>query len=105
MQQLHTAYSRLHNVRHGRSAHLFRAHFTARPITSDRDLLAVCRYIALNPVKACLVDKPLNWPWSSTRNHAGLDQAAIPLDETPLQAALDDDPNWRQRYTRLLEDA
>src|SRR5438034_4443718 len=30
MQQLHTWYSRLHNKRNGRSAHLFRAHFFAR---------------------------------------------------------------------------
>ncbi len=33
MQQLHTQYSRGHNRRNERSAHLFRAHFGAREIT------------------------------------------------------------------------
>src|SRR5438477_87330 len=35
MEQLHTGYSHTHNRKHGRRAHLFRAHFGAREITSD----------------------------------------------------------------------
>ena len=32
-------------------------------------LLAVCRYVELNPVAARLVKKPQAWPWSSYRAH------------------------------------
>jgi putative transposase len=102
LQRLHTEYSRQHNRRHGRSAHLFRAHCFARRVTEDDDLLGVYRYIARNPVEAGLVDNLLDWRWASTRAHAGLERPAIPLDERPLRAALDGSPHWRQRYADLI---
>jgi REP-associated tyrosine transposase len=102
LRLLHTGFSRCHNRRHGRSAHLFRAHCAARAVTTDRQLLATYRYIARNPVRAGLVLDPLDWPWSSARAHAGIDPPAIPLDERPLRDALDDNPAWRDRYRRLI---
>jgi putative transposase len=98
LQDLHTKYSRDHNRRHGRSAHLFRAHCLTRAVTSTEQLLNAYRYVARNPVRANLVLDPLEWPWSSARAHAGLEPPAIPLDERPLREAFDDDPNWRDRY-------
>ena len=102
LQRLHTEYSRHHNRRHGRRAHLFRAHCFARRVTDTDDLLGVYRYIARNAVEAGLVRDPLEWPWASTRAHAGLARPMVPLDERPLRAALDDDPAWRERYARLV---
>ena len=98
LQRLHTQYSRWHNRRHGRSAHLFRAHAMIREIGSDAQLLAACRYLALNPVEAGLVTDPLDWPWSSARAHAGLEQPRIPLAESDLRAAFGDCADWRERY-------
>jgi REP element-mobilizing transposase RayT len=98
LQRLHTDYSRWHNRRHGRSAHLFRAHAMTREIGSDAQLVAACRYLALNPVEAGLVTDPLDWPWSSARAHAGLERPRIPLAETDLRAALGDCADWRERY-------
>jgi REP element-mobilizing transposase RayT len=103
LQRLHTEYSRHHNRRHRRRAHLFRAHRLARRINDDNDLLGAYRYLARNPVEAGLVDDPLEWPWASTRAHAGLERAAIPLDETPLRNVLDDSPNWRLHYLQLIQ--
>jgi putative transposase len=105
LQQLHTGYSRRHNRRHGRSAHLFRAHCVTRAVTTDRQLLATYRYIARNPVRANLVLDPLDWPWGSARAHAGLDPPAAPLDDSPLRAAFHDDVDWRRRYRRLVRRA
>ena len=102
MQQLHTQYSRGHNRRHERSAHLFRARFGAREITDARQLLNAARYIARNPVDARLVADPFAWPWGSARAHAGLDQPSTPLDETPLRAAFDGEDDWRERYSRFV---
>ena len=103
LQRLHTEYSRHHNRRQKRSAHLFRAHCLARRIHDDADLLGAYCYLARNPVAASLTHDPLEWPWASTRAHAGLESPAIPLAHAPLQAALDHNPNWRQRYVALIQ--
>jgi putative transposase len=98
LQRLHTEYSRHHNRRHHRSAHLFRAHALAREITSNEHLVVACTYLARNPVNAGLVDDPLTWPWSSARTHAGLEPPHIPLAESDLQAAFGGHSNWRAGY-------
>jgi putative transposase len=103
LQQLHSWYSRWHNGRQGRSAHLFRAHFFARELTSDADLLVACRYVAYNPVAAALSNDPFSWPWSSAAASAGIVAPAIPLDSGPLRAALDDSGNWQRRYRAFIE--
>jgi hypothetical protein len=95
---LHTEYSRRHNRRRGRSAHLFKAHPYTGEIESDRQLVAACRYLARNPVRAGLVTDPLEWPWGSARAHAGLEAPAIPLVEDALRPAFGGSPNWRRRY-------
>jgi putative transposase len=105
LQQLHTEYSRWHNRRHDRSAHLFRAHAMTKEITSDRQLVAACRYLALNPVEAGLVTDPLAWRWSSARAHAGLEQPRVPLAESDLRAAFGGGENWRERYRTMIENA
>jgi putative transposase len=105
LQRLHSDYSRRHNRRHGRSAHLFRAHPVTREIGSDAQLLAACRYLALNPVEAGLVTDPLDWPWSSTRAHAGLERPRIPLAESDLRAAFGDVGDWRERYRAQIDTA
>jgi REP-associated tyrosine transposase len=102
LQLLHAGYSRNHNRRHLRSAHLFRAHCATRRVTSDRQLLATYRYIARNPVRADLVLDPLDWLWGSARAHAGIDQPAIELDERPLREAFGTVPDWRAAYRRLV---
>jgi REP element-mobilizing transposase RayT len=103
LQHLHTGYSRWHNRRHGRSAHLFRAHAMTKEIASDRQLVAASRYLALNPVVAGLVHDPLAWRWSSARTHAGLEQAPIPLAEDDLRAAFGNGDDWRKRYRSTIE--
>jgi REP-associated tyrosine transposase len=105
LQHLHTEYSRWHNGRHRRSAHLFRAHAMTKQVASERQLVAACRYVALNPVEAGLVDDPLEWPWGSARAHAGLEQPQVPLVEHDLRAALGGGDDWRERYRSTIESA
>jgi REP element-mobilizing transposase RayT len=103
LQCLHTEYSRWHNRRHGRRAHLFRAHPLAREISSDRQLIAAARYLALNPVEAGLVSDALEWPWSSARAHAGMSRPRIPLFEHDLLAAFGGGAAWRTEYRTQIE--
>ena len=101
LQRLHTEYSRWHNRRHGRSAHLLRAHPGIREIESDEQLVAAARYVARNPVKAGLVGDPLAWPWSSAPAHAGVEQARLPLAETDLRNAFGGE-GWRREYREQI---
>jgi REP element-mobilizing transposase RayT len=105
LQRLHTRHSRRHNKARDREAHLFRAHPSAREVTSDADLLNVCRYLAYNPVLAGLAPDPFSWPWSSAAASAGLVPSPIPLDEAPIRAALGDTSDWRDRYRLYLDAA
>ena len=103
LQRLHSGYSRAHNKRAGRTAHLFRAHFFARELESDEDLLWTARYLAWNPVVAGLAPHPFAWRWSSAAASAGLARPALPLDVEPLESALGPGPDWRRRYRRFIE--
>jgi putative transposase len=102
IQQLHGWYARRHNKSHSRGAHLFRAHFFAREIRSDDDLLSTCRYVAHNPVAAGLCETPFDWPWSSVAATAGLAPPAIPLETGPIRAALGDRPDWQTHYRYFI---
>jgi len=48
-----------------------------RYIRDERHFEAVVRYIHDNPVKARLVERPEDWPWSSAREFAGLAEPAL----------------------------
>lgn len=98
LHALHGGYARKHNRRHGRTAHLFRAHPLARRIEDNDDLLWTARYIARNPLRAAMVLGPFDWPWSSANAHAGLARALLILDEHPLRGAYEEATDWRRRY-------
>ena len=98
LHRLHGGYARHHNIRHGRTAHVFRAHPLARRIEDNDDLKWADRYIAHNPVEAGLVLDPFDWQWSSAHAHAGIAQPPVPLHEAPIRAAYDNHPNWRDQY-------
>lgn len=47
------------------AGHLYQGTYKSFPIQKDEHLLAVCRYVERNPVRAQLVEKAEDWPWSS----------------------------------------
>ena len=65
MLRLNGAYARRFNARHRRVGHVFQGPYRAQVVKRDEHLLEVCRYIALNPVRAGLCTEPASWPWSS----------------------------------------
>lgn len=67
MRLLNAAYAGYYNRRHGQAGGLFQDRYFARRITSQRELHAVLRYVALNPVRAGLCDRPDDWRWSGHR--------------------------------------
>jgi putative transposase len=52
---------------HHSSGHIWQGRFKAFPMEDDERLLTALRYIERNPLRARLVDRADDWPWSSLR--------------------------------------
>lgn len=64
----HRRYTGFVNARHRWTGHLWQGRYAAVAM-DEAHLAAAARYVALNPVRARLVDRAQDWPWSSTRAH------------------------------------
>jgi putative transposase len=69
---LNGEYAQWWNRKHGKVGHAFQGRFKDQIVQRERYLLALLRYIALNPVRAGLVTRPEEWEWSSYQGLAGL---------------------------------
>ena len=67
MRQLNSAYSQSFNRRHGLVGAVMQGRYKAILVQKDSYLLELARYIALNPVRAAIVERPESWLWSSYR--------------------------------------
>jgi len=72
MRQLNGNHASRYNRRHDRRGHVFEARYRSILVEGAQYLLAVCRYVVLNPVRAGMCDRPEEWSWSSYRATAGL---------------------------------
>jgi putative transposase len=69
MHWLKTAYAAYFNSRHKRNGHLFQGRFLAALVEKEAHLMALTRYIHLNPVRAGIVERPEEYFWSSYREY------------------------------------
>lgn len=65
MRQVNGVYAQWWNHRHERVGHVTQGRFKAQVVQQERYLMAVCRYVLLNPVRAGLTSTPEAWEWSS----------------------------------------
>ncbi len=75
MRQVNSVYTQKFNFSNNRIGHLFQGRFKSILVEKDLYLLALARYIVLNPVRAGMVRAAKDWPWSSYRATAGLSSA------------------------------
>jgi putative transposase len=66
MRTLDRDFARYQNLRCNRTGHLWQGRFFSCPVYDRWETLA---YIELNPVRAGIVENPLDWEWSSARAH------------------------------------
>ena len=66
MRTLDRDFARYQNLRCKRTGHLWQGRFFSCPVY---DMWEVLAYIELNPVRAGIVENPLDWEWSSARAH------------------------------------
>jgi putative transposase len=89
--EAHRRYTRRVNFRENWRGHLWQGRF-ASFVLDHYYLLAAARYIERNPVRAGLVKRPEQWPWSSAAAHlAGQDDALVKV--APLLKSV---PDWRK---------
>ena len=84
--------SPLHQFHHARgrwTGQLFQSRFASVAMDESHLISAVC-YVSLNPVRARLVARPEDWPWSSVRAHInGADDGLV-----TVRAVLDRIPHF-----------
>ena len=71
MRQLNGVYTQRFNRRHGMVGHLFQGRYKAILVQKDTYLLELTRYVVLNPLRARIVERLEDWPWSSYRSMIG----------------------------------
>ena len=78
------------NRRRSERSELWQARFFDRALRTVKEYNDKVEYIHLNPVKAGLVRRPEDWPWSSVREYSGSVQDAstrhpyLPIDRVLL---------------------
>jgi putative transposase len=63
--------------------HLYQGRYKNFAIQDDEHFLTVCRYVEANPLRAGLVPRAQDWPWSSLGR--GDSRFQLPLSRWPLQ--------------------
>jgi len=86
MQNINTSYTVYMNRKYHRSGHLLQGRFKGIIVDKDRYLISLSRYLHLNPVRAKLVKRPVDYPWTSYRVFIGLkrDNSLVDKEETLL---------------------
>lgn len=65
MHKLGTCYANYFNHNNNRTGSLMEGRYKSTIITEENYFLICMRYIELNPVRACMVDSPADYEWSS----------------------------------------
>lgn len=77
MRQLNGVYTQYFNRTHQRVGHVFQGRYKAIIVERDSYLLELARYVVLNPLRANMVERLEQWPWSSYAASCG--QVATPV--------------------------
>lgn len=85
---LHRRYTGYINARMRTSGHLWQGRFGSVAM-DEAHLHHAIRYVALNPVRARLVARAEEWPWSSARAHLGGAPDGV-VELAPVQARIPD---------------
>jgi putative transposase len=105
MQRLNGMHAQAVNDRHEQFGALIRDRYHSELVETDAHLLAVIRYIALNPVRAALCARPADWRWSSYAGSIGWASPPPFLDLERLLGLFSPDPALaRSRLRAFVED-
>jgi len=100
MQGMLTNYVQTFNRKRRRKGGLFQGRFKSHLVEKESYLLELARYIVLNPVRAKMVERPEDYPWSSYRATVGLETAPAWLTTSWLLAQFSASP---LRYRNFVD--
>lgn len=100
MQWLMTSHVRRYHSHYGGAGHIWQGRFKSFIVKADSHLLTVARYVEGNSVRACLVEKAIEWPWSSHAETVGLRERVFTC---PLPVDLP--ANWSKYVDTPLSEA
>jgi putative transposase len=105
LSQVHRRHAGRIHARQRKTGHFWQGRFGAVAM-DEAHLAAALRYVALNPVRARLVDRAEDWRWSSAKAHLtaredGVTLLAPALDRFPRFADLLDDGGREELLTAL----
>lgn len=101
IHRAHLIFTKLYNRRHGRRGHFWWDRYRSPLINDDVYGLACMRYINRNPLRAGMVKKIEDWPWSAYMFYAyGYPNSLI--TPFPSYLALSDNPGKRMKTYRTL---
>jgi REP element-mobilizing transposase RayT len=101
IRRLNGAYGLWWNQRHGRVGHVFQGRFKDQVVDREQYLVALSRYVVMNPVRAGLVQHAEDWRWSSYRATAGF-CSAPPFLDTESTLELFGGRDQEDRRTRFV---
>jgi len=102
MKALAARMTRYRNRIERRSGTLWEGRYKSSPVQTDAYLLACCRYIELNPVRAHMVAHPGDHAWSSYGQRMGRGECWIDLDPNYLDLG-ENETERRARYRAFVE--
>lgn len=95
MKRLNLKYFYRYQKKHNYIGHLWQDRFRSKLIEKDEYMIQCGKYIELNPVRANIVKRPEDYPYSSYLHYSlGLEDEL--LDDDPLYIGLSDDAVIRQ---------
>ncbi|WP_245523289.1 REP-associated tyrosine transposase [Syntrophotalea carbinolica] len=104
MHHINGSYTTYINIKRKRSGHLFQGRYKAIVVDKDNYLLELSRYIHLNPVRANLVLKPGEYPYSSYRLFISGEEEKMLTQKGVLGMLAKDEQVARECYRTFVED-
>ena len=89
MHWLLTTHIRRYQKHYHTSGHIWQGRFKAFPVQEHDPLRVLLRYIEGNPLRAGLVERTEDWPWSSLHQKPSSASALIRLDPGPAPRGAD----------------
>lgn len=93
LRGVHTVYAMHYNHRHHASGHLWQGRYKSCPLDGPHLWHAV-RYVERNPVRAGIVSRAQDYPWSSAPAHCGLRRDPLLAPDFPPPGAITDWAFW-----------
>ncbi len=99
--EAHKRYSRMRNFAEGVWGYLFQGRFGSC-VLDEKHLAAAVRYVENNPIRAGMVKRAWEYPWSSARFHAGERDSDVLVKDRNLWGLV---ANWREFLHEKIQGA